>query len=64
MPSPLFFVLHSSPLFPVDFVVAWWLTVGNELGFAPILIWQNFHGLKKDRLLNDAHKAMGLMGFD
>jgi hypothetical protein len=34
--APLFFVLHISPLFFVDFVVAWWLTIGNGLGFADL----------------------------
>jgi hypothetical protein len=34
--APLFSVLHISPLFFVDFVVAWWLTIGNRLGFADL----------------------------
>ena len=36
--SLLFSVLHISHLFSVDFVMAWWLTVGNGLRFAPISI--------------------------
>uniref|UniRef100_A0A2N9J8H9 Uncharacterized protein n=1 Tax=Fagus sylvatica TaxID=28930 RepID=A0A2N9J8H9_FAGSY len=52
MLSPLFSVLHNSPLSSVDFVVAWWLTVGNGLGFAPILISAWWYGGWWSRGLN------------
>ena len=36
MLSSLFSVLHIFPLFSVDFVMAWWLTIRNELGFVDL----------------------------